>query len=96
MQRSDPNPGALVKKNFRDGDVLLLAEWQELKTRAPPSIVIKQADLLRSSGATGCPKCMHTRDYGCGMLGGPHSAESVERFRRAFEDTEDGKKVLAG
>ena len=59
------------------------------------NILIKQADWLRHGGATGCPKCIHARDHGWGKAGGPHSQACVERFRKAFEATEECKRKLA-
>ena len=75
--------------------MLPAAERQEPRTRAPQSITIRRAHWMRYGGTTGYPKCIRTRDHGRGQAGGPHSTECVERFRRAFEDNEDGKKSLA-
>ena len=94
MQRRDPHRGALIDENFQEGDVLHPAERQEPRTRAPHSIAIRRADWLRYASTTGCPKCIHARDHGWDQAGGPHNTECVERFRRAFKDTEDWKKRL--
>ena len=65
------------------------------KSRAPKTIVIRQADWLQYEGTVGCPKCIHARDHGWGLMGGPHSPECVQRFRRLFEETAEGQERLA-
>ena len=95
MQRSGVNRGATTNEEFLEGDVLPQTEAREDRARAPQNIAIRQADWLKHGGTTGCPKCIHARDNGWGKAGGAHSPACIERFRKALEATEEGKKRLA-
>ena len=79
---------------FRDGDVGLPMPGAAEAGRAPKTIIIRQADWLKHGGTTGCPKCIHARDFGWGKMGGPHSPACVTRFRKLFAETAEGKERL--
>ena len=63
-------------------------------SRAPKSILVRQADLVAHGGTVGCPKCIHARDFGWGKVGGPHCPVCVEIFRELSEQTEEGQERL--
>ena len=95
MQRSGVNRGPTTNEEFIEGEAHPPTVAREHRTRAPQNIAIRQADWLRHGGTTGCPKCIHARDNGWGRTGGAHSPACIERFRRALEATEEGKRKLA-
>ena len=95
MQRSGVNKGPTTNEEFLEGEVLPPTLAREDRTRAPQNIAIRQADWLRHGGTTGCPKCIHARDNGWGKAGGAHSPACIERFRKALEAIEEGRRRVA-
>ena len=87
--------GLGVAEAFEDGEAVPRDDVGDDRSRAPKTIVIRQADWLKYEGTTGCPKCIHARDHGWGKMGGPHSPACVQRFQKLFEETAEGQLKLA-
>ena len=60
--------------------------------RATRSVAIRKADWEKHGSTPGCSKCSAAIEMGWGFTDGPHSPECVERFRRLFMETEEGRR----
>ena len=67
-------------------------EQPTAEKRAGQSVQIRQSDWLAHGSTPGCSKCIHAQTWGWGKMGGPHSPECVERFRKLFLETESGQE----
>ena len=68
---------------------------QVAEKRGAQSIQVRKADWLKHGSTPGCGKCLHADTFGWGQMGGPHSQDCVERFRRFFMESEVGRERLA-
>ena len=77
---------------FEPGEAQAPAEVAQ--GRGPQTIQIRKADWERHGSTPGCSKCHHLAVHGWGPSSGSHSPECVERYKKAYEETEEGKLRL--